>query len=101
MRYTRLSTYEITNGTFDELTGIVEKDLLPLFAKEPGFVDYGIVDFGNNKAMAISIWETREQAQQSASMAASWTKDNVADKVRLVSTQIGGLALFRGAPVAA
>jgi len=24
MRYTTLSTYEMTNGTFDELTGVVE-----------------------------------------------------------------------------
>jgi len=32
MRYTRISTYEMTNGTFDELTGIVEKGILPTFA---------------------------------------------------------------------
>ena len=60
MRYTRLSTYEITNGTFDELTGIVEKDMLPTFAKEPGFVDHGLIDVGNHKVVALSIWETRE-----------------------------------------
>jgi hypothetical protein len=101
MRYTRLSTYEITQGTFGELTGIVEKDLLPLFAKEPGFVNYGLADVGNHKIMSISIWETREQAQQSASMAATWVKDNFSNRVRLVSTQIGDLALFHGVPVAA
>ena len=101
MRYTRLSTYEVTKGTFDELTGIVEKDLLPLFEKEPGFVNYGLADVGNHKVMAISIWETREQAQQSASMAATWVKDNFSDRVRLVGTQIGDLALFRGVPIAA
>ena len=101
MRYTRLSTYEITNGTFDELTGIVEKGLLPTFAKETGFVDYGLLDTGNHKVVAISIWETREAAQNSAAMAAEWVKQNMTDRVRLVTTQIGDLALFRGAPVAA
>ena len=101
MRYTRLSTYEITNGTFDELTGIVEKGLLPTFAKEPGFVDYGLLDTGNHKVVAISIWETREAAQHSAAIAAEWVKQNMADHVRLLTTQIGDLALFRGAPVAA
>ena len=101
MHYTRLSTYEINEGTFDELTGIVEKGMLPLFTKEPGFVNYGLVDVGNRKVVAISIWETREQAQQSASMAASWVKDNLADRVRLVTTQIGAMALFQGVPVAA
>lgn len=101
MRYTRLSTYEITSGTFDDLTGIVEKGMLPIFAREPGYVDYGLVDVGNHKVVAISIWETREEAQHSAAMAATWVKDNIADRVRLVTTQIGDLALFRGALVAA
>ena len=101
MRFTRLSTYDITKGTFPELTGIVEKGILPLFVKEPGFVDYGLVDAGNNKLVAISIWETRDEAQKSAGMAATWVKENLADRVHLVTTTIGNLALFHGAPVAA
>jgi hypothetical protein len=101
MRYTRLATYDITTGTFDELTGIVEKGILPLFAREPGFVNYGLVDVGNHKVVSISIWDTREAAQKSAGMAATWVKENLADRVRLVTTQIGDLALFHGAPVAA
>ena len=101
MQYTRLSTYDLTKGTFAELTGIVEKGLLPTFAKEPGFVNYGLVDAGNHKVVAISIWETRDEAQKSVDMADSWVKANVADRVRLVSTSIGDLALFHGAPVAA
>lgn len=101
MRYTRLSTYDIVKGTFPELTIIAEKGILPLFVKEPGFVDYGLVDAGNNKVVAISIWETRDEAQKSAGMAASWVKENLADRVHLVTTTIGNLALFHGAPVAA
>jgi heme-degrading monooxygenase HmoA len=100
MQYTRLSTYELTKGTFDEVTRIVEKDLLPIFAKEHGFVNYGLVDVGDHKVVSISIWETREQAQKSASMAATWVKANIADRVRPLTTQIGHLALFHGMPVA-
>jgi hypothetical protein len=33
-------------------------------------------------------------------MAATWVKENIADRVRLLTTQIGDLALFRGLPVA-
>ena len=101
MRYTRISTYEMTNGTFDELTGIVEKNLLPTFAKEPGFVNYGLVDAGDHKVVAISIWETREAAEKSALVAASWVKENISDRVRLVTGNVGPLALFHGVPVAA
>jgi heme-degrading monooxygenase HmoA len=101
MRYTRLSTYDIVKGTFPELTVIAEKGILPLFVKQPGFVDYGLLDVGNNKVVAISIWETRDEAQQSVGMAANWVKENISDRVHLVTTSIGNLALFHGAPVAA
>lgn len=101
MRYIRLSTYELTKGTFEELTASAEKGILPLFAAEPGFVDYGLVNTGDHKVVSMTIWETREQAQKSASVAATWVRENVADRARLVTTSIGDLALFHGAPVAA
>ena len=101
MRYTRISTYDLVKGDFNELSRIVEKGMLPTFAKEPGFVDYGLVDVGNHKVVALSIWETRDEAEKSASMAATWVKENITDRVRLITTQIGDLALFHGAPVAA
>lgn len=99
MRYTRLATYETTKGTFGELTGIAEKGILPMFVKEPGFVNYGLVDAGNRKVVSITIWETREEAQKSVGMAATWVKENIADRLRLVSTDVGDLALFHGVPV--
>jgi hypothetical protein len=101
MRYTRIATYDLIKGSFDELTGIVEKGLLPTFTREPGFENYGLVDAGNHKVVSISIWETREQAEKSASLAATWVKENMGDRVRLVDTTIGNLALFHGAPVPA
>lgn len=101
MRYTRLATYDIVKGTVPELTGMAENGILPLFAKEPGFVNFGLVDVGNHKVVSISIWETREEAQKSAGMAADWVRENIADRVRLLTTQVGELSLFHGVPVAA
>jgi hypothetical protein len=101
MRYTRISTYELTKGTFDELTGMVERNILPTFEREQGFVNYGIVDIGDHKVVALSIWNTREAADKSALIAASWVKENISDRVRLVTTHIGSLALFHGVPVSA
>ena len=101
MRYTRLSTYDMTKGTFDELTEICEKGVLPIFASQPGFVNFGLADIGDHKVVSISIWETREAAQNSALVAASWVKENISDRVRLVTGYVGNLALFHGVPVAA
>ena len=101
MNCTRISTYEMLNGTFPELTTLAEGGILPQYVKEPGFVNYGLVDAGNHKVISISIWETRDEALKSADMAATWVKQNIADRVRLVTTHIGDLALFRGIPVTA
>ena len=101
MFYTRISTYDLIKGDFNELTSIAEKGILPTFMNEPGYVNYGLVDAGDHKVVAISIWETREMAQKSAGMAATWIKENIADRVRLVNTSIGDLALVHGVHVAA
>ena len=45
--------------------------------------------------------ETREEAHKADTMAATWVRENMVDRVRLVTTQVGSLALFHGAPVAA
>jgi hypothetical protein len=101
MRNTRLAIYEMTRGTFPELVQLAEKSMLPRFAVTPGFVNYGLVDIGDHKIASISIWETHDQAEKSAGIAATWVKENVADRVRLVNNYVGELALFRGLPVAA
>lgn len=101
MRYTRIATYDMVKGTFPELTATAERGILPMFAKQPGFVDYGLVDAGANKVVSISIWETREAAHESGNMAVAWVKDNVADRVHLVTNYVGELALFHGTPVSA
>lgn len=101
MRYTTISTYDMTNGTFNELTELCEKGVLPIFAEKPGFVDFGLADIGDRKVVSISIWDSREAAQSSALVAANWVKENISDRVRLVTSYVGELALFHGAPVAA
>ena len=101
MRYTRLATYKLTNGTFPELVGMAEKGILPIFTREPGFVDYGLVDAGQHKVVSISIWETREQAQKAVTVAETWVKANLANRISLETNYVGDLALMHGVPVTA
>jgi hypothetical protein len=101
MQYIRLATYDLTRGTFPELVELTQKGMLPRLGNEPGFIKYGVADIGDHKVTSISIWETREQAEKAAGIAATWVKDNVGDRVRLLSNTVGDLAFFHGAPVAA
>jgi hypothetical protein len=100
-RYIRLATYELINGSFQELAGLAKDGMLPRFSKEPGFIEYGVADIGNNTLCSITIWETREQAEKSVFVASTWVKENISDRVRLVTSHVGELAFLHGAPVLA
>jgi hypothetical protein len=98
MQHLRMATYEITKGTFQELADTAKSGMLRKFQDQPGFVSYGLADLGDKKALSISMWETREQAQTATPVAASWVKENIADRVLLKSDSVGDLAFFQGVP---
>ncbi|MDP8957290.1 MAG: hypothetical protein M3N24_10110 [Actinomycetota bacterium] len=92
----RIATYEITNGTFQDIAETAKTELLPKFQDQPGFIRYGVADLGDKKLMSISLWETRDQAHAATPVAATWVKEHVADRVELRSNSVGDLAFFKG-----
>ena len=51
---------------------------------------------GENICLSISIWSTREDAVASETVAATWARENLGDKVVLKSSHVGTLAFFEG-----
>lgn len=98
MQHVRIATYEIKDGTFQELADIARKGMLRTFQDQPGFIRYGLADLGDRKCVSLSLWETHKEADASVPVAESWLRDNVAGRVELRSTQIGDLAFFEGTP---
>jgi hypothetical protein len=96
MQHLRMATYEITKGTFQELADTAKSGMLRKFQDQPGFVSYGLADLGDKSALSISVWETRQQAQTATPVAATWVKENIADRVVLKSDSVGDLAFFQG-----
>jgi len=96
MQHVRIATYEIKEGNFQELADIARKGMLKTFQEQPGFIRYGLADCGGRKLVSLSLWETRKEADAASPLAERWVRENVADKVRLSSTQIGDLAFFEG-----
>ena len=100
-RHIRLATYELTRGSFQEVADLSKNGMLPIFSNEPGFIEYGVADLGNNLVCSITIWETREQAERSAHVASTWVSQNIGDRVKLVNSYVGEFAFLHGAPVLA
>lgn len=99
MKHIRIATYDLINGTFQDLAGLTKDGMLPRISKEPGFIEYGVADLGNHKVASITVWETREQAEKSVNVAATWVKENISDRVKLLTSYVGDLAFLTGTPV--
>ena len=98
MQYLRMATYGISKGTFQELADTAKTGMLPKFQQQPGFVRYGLADLGDKTALSISVWETRDQAEAAAPVAATWVGEHIADRIELRANSVGDLAFFKGVP---
>ncbi len=96
MEYLRIASYEINKGTFWEIAETAKTGMLPTFQEQPGFVRYGLADLGDNKCVSISMWETREQAEAAAPVAAAWVREHLGDRIVLRTNTVGELAFFEG-----
>ena len=98
MGHMRIATYEISNGTFKEVADSAKTGMLPKFQEQPGFIRYGVADVGDRKLVSISMWQTHEQAEAAAPVAATWVKENLGDRISLRSNYVGDLAFYEGTP---
>jgi heme-degrading monooxygenase HmoA len=96
MEYVRIAKYTISKGTFQEIADLAKRGLLPKFQKQTGFLRYGLADIGEKTCLSISFWNTREDALAAETVAATWTRENLSDKVVLKSSHVGNLAFFEG-----
>jgi len=92
MRHLRIALYDTTSGTAEEAIEIARKGILPLFEQQPGFERYEVGALDNGGVVSFSIWDTAEEAQHAVDLAASWVKDNLADRVKLREEHTGDLS---------
>ena len=98
MKHVRIATYEIKQGSFQEIADRARKGMLRTFQEQPGFIRYGLVDLGDKTCLSLSMWETRKDADAAVPVATSWVRDNLSDRVELRSNVIGDLAFYEGVP---
>jgi hypothetical protein len=98
MQSVRIANYKVIKGTFPELADEAKSGMLSTFRAQPGFIRYGLADTGDGTCVAISLWQTHEQADAAGPVAATWVREHLADRVELRSNLSGDLAFFEGVP---
>ncbi|GAA3086282.1 hypothetical protein GCM10010464_57700 [Pseudonocardia yunnanensis] len=97
MSHVRIGVYALTSGTAKEAGDRAQEGMLSAFRDQPGFKAYGLAETQEGKLISVSLWDSGEQARQANELAASWVSENLADRIRLESTQVGDFMFFESA----
>lgn len=66
-------------ASVNEVARRIQEGQVPLFRNLPGFVAYSFVNLGNDEGMSITIFETKEAAEEANRLAVDWARQNLAD----------------------
>jgi heme-degrading monooxygenase HmoA len=68
--FARNVSIHLKPNTLNDFTQILEKDVVPMLRRQPGFRDeIALANEGSTDVTAISLWDTKEQAEAYATTA--------------------------------
>ena len=91
MQYTYVEIMKVQPGKMDETLRKVETELLPLYRQAPGFVAYTIAKTDEVSATALSIWQTREQAEHAPAVREAWIRQGTPTSIDSFQNAVGSL----------
>lgn len=66
-------------GAINELARRLQEGSVPIIRNLPGFVTYYFVNLGNDEGQSMTVYETKDAAEQSNKLAMDWARQNLAD----------------------
>lgn len=79
--YAAIRRLKVQPGALDEVVQLDESGLVPILRSVAGFVEFDLVQIGEDMGVSITIFETQEQAEEAIRRAAGWVKQNMAPLV--------------------
>jgi Antibiotic biosynthesis monooxygenase len=76
--YAAIRRYTIKGTTAEELARRADEGIVPTLREVPGFLAYYLIGAADDTMASVSVFETREGAEQSTRLAADWVKRNLA-----------------------
>ena len=75
--YVAIRRLTVQPGVFDEAVQRDGEGLVPLLRSIPGFVEFDLVQVGEDVGVSILFFETQEQAEVANRQTAEWVKQNI------------------------
>ena len=70
--YTVIRKYDLIPGSVEEFIQQVQKGLVPIINRVPGFREYSLVEVEDNEVIAISIFDSLADAKVAARLTMDW-----------------------------
>lgn len=80
--FAAIRRYEVGRGRSGEVASRASRDFVPVVSGVPGFREYFLVDDGTGVLNAVSVFESREGAEEANRRASSWDREGLAGLVR-------------------
>jgi heme-degrading monooxygenase HmoA len=96
MQHGRVAIYHVKpEHDLDDVNRVAQEGMLPIFRDQPGFVGYGLVKVDEGQRLvSVTFWETLEEAEQAAPVAAEFVRTHLADYIQLEENHIGDLYFY-------
>jgi len=75
--FAAIRKYQLKSGANSQLNKALNEAFLPIVSSVPGFIAYHGVDSGTDEWASITIFESREAAEESNRRAAAFMRDRV------------------------
>ena len=96
--FVTIRRYQV-KGSMQEVGNRVQKGLIPIVSKQPGFHSYHAIDAGSNVALSVSVYDNRAAAEAANKAAAQWVHGNLSGLVGNVEVTMGEVLASAGEPV--
>lgn len=97
MPYARAAVVRFKSGS--DVAGAVQRvrERVATVRQQPGFINYTAIKTSDNEAIALTLWETREQAEEGARSADRWNRENVAPLLESAEAYLGEVLIYEPA----
>ncbi len=87
----RVARWQFKPGAFGALRTSVERDYVPLLARQPGFVRYVAFRTGDDMAMTFTGFASQKQAEAAGAATSAWVEQHAAPLVVSVERHAGAV----------
>ncbi len=75
--YIAIRRMKVKSGLLEEAIQRIESGFVPIISTMPGYVEYIVMQAGEEEGVTISVFEKQEQAEESNKRAAEWFSQNL------------------------